>query len=198
MTSLHRETRRLAGGLVVSGAVTLLLAFTAMAFPEATLIPGMLIVGLLSVLFGLNQVLTSVAIRMRTPYWRLVLTHGLLTVSFGLLTVGGTALSFGLLLGVVVGWLASHGLLAARIAMTAPSSNSIRSGLVASTVLDVAVAILAIVLRPLTIFQFLFFGAAYAAVFGTIQILGGVFLRRARLDRFHHSPVSESSNAVAV
>ena len=106
MTSLHRETRRLAGGLVVSGAVTLLLAFTAMAFPEATLIPGMLIVGLLSVLFGLNQVLTSVAIRMRTPYWRLVLTHGLLTVSFGLLTVGGTALSFGLLLGVVVGgWL---------------------------------------------------------------------------------------------
>jgi hypothetical protein len=192
MTNLHRETRWLAGGLIISGTATLVFASAALAFTEATLIGAMLIVGLLSVMFGFNQVLTSATLRDRTPHWRLVLGHGTLCITFGLLTVGGTALPFGALLGCVVAWLACHGALAGRVAVKVSGTDAIRRALIASAVVDGAVASLAIALRPLTIFQFLFFGAAYAAVFGTTQVLAGVSLRGARLDRArsrlsHHS-----------
>jgi uncharacterized membrane protein HdeD (DUF308 family) len=198
MTNLRRETRWLAGGLLTSGTVTLILAFTALAFPEAALIGGMLAVGLLSVLFGFDQLLTSMALRDRTPGWRLVLGHGILCIVFGLLTVGGTALSFALLLGCVVSWLLCHGALAARMAMSKSLNPRIRNALIASAVFDGVVALLAMALRPLTVFQFLFFGAAYAAVFGTAQILAGVFLRRARLDRTGDSHAHGHSHAVPV
>jgi hypothetical protein len=195
MTSLRRETRWLARGLIINGAMTLLLAFTALALTEATLIGAMLIVGLLSLMFGFNQVLTATAIRNRTPHWRLVLGHGLLSIAFGLLTVGGTALPFTVLLGCVLGWLAGHAALAGRTAGKG-MTGSIRRGLIASAIVDGAVAVLAIVLRPLTIFQFLFFGAAYAALFGVTQILAGLFLRTARLDRTHDFNAHGPSHAI--
>jgi uncharacterized membrane protein HdeD (DUF308 family) len=107
MTNLRRETRRLANGLIASGTITFGLAGIALAFPEPTLINGMLVVGFLSVMFELSQVITSASLKSRTRYWRLLLGHGALSLAFGLLTIGASALAFALTVTAVAVWLAS-------------------------------------------------------------------------------------------
>ena len=198
MTNLRREARRLANSLVISGAIVLGLALIAMAVPERTLIGGMLIVGLLSVMVGLNQVLTSVSLKSQTRHWRLLLGHGILSVAFGMLTVGASALTFDLTVTTVALWLLAHAALALRIAMNTPVGRSIRRALLTLAGVDTTIAVLVIILPAVTIFQFLFFGAAYAAVFGGTQIVAGIHLRAARLDRSRQSHVEESSRAIHV
>jgi hypothetical protein len=196
MTNLRRETRRLGNGLIVSGTMTFALAAIALAFPEPTLIGGMLIVGLSAVMFGLSQVLTATSLRLRTRHWRLLLSHGILCLTFGLLTVGASALTLALAVTAVAVWLVSHGALAVRVATSIPVTPSIRRALFTLAVFDTTVAILVIALREVTIFQFLFFGAAYAVVFGIVQLVAGICLRGARLDKTGRSHAEESSHNV--
>ena len=183
---------------MISGAVTLAVAVIALGFPESTLIGGMLLVGLLSVMFGLNQVLTSTSLRSRTRHWRLVLGHGILSVTFGLLTVGASALTFALTVTTVGAWLLAHGALAARIATNTPVRPWLRRALLTLAVFDTTTAILVVVLRAVTIFQFLFFGAVYAVLFGITQIIAGASLRGTRLDRERQSTLDETSRVVRV
>ena len=184
MTNLRTETRRLSLAFVVSGSATLALGVLALALPEQTLIAGMLTVGLIAVLAGLNQILTAVSIRSRAPNWRLLLMHGLLSLTFGLLTVGATALSLSVLLGAIALWLAVRSVLAARLAFEA-ASRRVRWALWASATLDLCIAIGLVVLPAVSIFQYLFFGAVYAVVFGASQLVAGLALRHMRLDHPH-------------
>jgi uncharacterized membrane protein HdeD (DUF308 family) len=185
MTNLRRETRRLALGFVVSGSVTFALGVLALALPESTLIASMLAVGLISVLFGLNQILSAAAIRLRAPLWRLVLAHGVLTLAFGLLTVGATRLSLSTAAGLIAAWLVVRSILAVRILVRAQPAKRIRYALTASAVIDGLGALLVVAIPAFTIFQYLFFGAVYAVVFGASQLAGGISLRGSRLDHVH-------------
>jgi len=183
MTNLPRTTRRVANGLLVSGAITVALATTALAFPEPTLIGGMKIVGLLSAVLGSIQIATSLRLRSETPHWRLLLGHGLLAATYGVLTVGASAMAFGLTVMTVGAWLLCHGALAVRIATHASVRRSLRRTLLVVASVDTTIAILAITLRTITIFQFLFFGAVYAVLYGATQLIGGIVLRGARLPK---------------
>jgi len=183
MTALGKEVHRLSRSLVASGSVTLALAMLAVAVPESTLVAGMLTVGLLAVLFGANQILTSTSIRDRASAWRLLLWHGVLSVLFGMLTVGATAMTFAMTLASVVAWLLGHAMLAIRIMRAMPVRRGVARALAAAALLDLAIAVLVVVVRPITILQFLFFGAVYAAVFGASQIAAGVAMNGAWLDR---------------
>lgn len=182
MTLLQRETHRLSRSLLMSGWATLGLAVLALALPEATLVGGMLIVGLLSVLFGISHVLTSMSVRDRTRTWTALLCHGLLAVVFGLLTVGATALTFPAALVSVSAWLVARSLLAVWISRSIPVKRSVRRLLTASAIVDGTIAILVVAVQPITIFQYLFFGAVYAAVYGVSQIVAGVVVNGAPLD----------------
>ena len=182
MTNLRRETRWLATSLTASGSLTLGLGVLALVLPEATLIAGMLTVGLIAVLSGLNQILSAASIRARAPLWRILLAHGALSLVFGLLTVGATGLTLKTAIGVITVWLVARALLAVHIARRERPSKRIRYALVASAVIDSGGAVLVIVIPAFTIFQYLFFGAAYAVVFGASQLVAGVSLRHTRLD----------------
>ena len=183
MTNLRRETRRLALGFVICGSLTFGLGVLALALPETTLIPAMLAVGLIAVLSGLNQILSAVSIRARAPMWRLLLAHGLLTLAFGLLTVGATALSLTMAVSVITAWLAARAILALRILFRARPTKWSRYALVTSAVVDAGGAILMIVIPAFTIFQYLFFGAVYAVVFGASQVGAGIVLHDSILDQ---------------
>ena len=193
MTNLPRTTRRVANGLMISGAITLVLAMTALAFPEPTLISGMMFVGLLSALVGSIQIVTSLWIRSETRQWRLLLGHGLLAATYGVLTVGASAMTFGLTVLTVGAWLLCHGALAVRLATHTSVRRSLRRALLVVASVDTTIAILAITLRTITIFQFLFFGAVYAVVYGATQLVGGISLRRTGLSDSLESHAGELS-----
>ena len=177
MTNVIRESRRLARTSFASGLLALGLALSALAFPEATLIGGMLIVGLASALFGLSYTVSALSIRTSSPHWRLLLGYGLVLLTYGMLTAGASALSFTLMLAAIAVWLVSHAALTLRMAATLAATRWARAPLYASVVLDLSIGLALIALRPLTIFQFLFFGAIYAGVFGLWQIVVGFAIR---------------------
>jgi uncharacterized membrane protein HdeD (DUF308 family) len=182
MTNVGRETRRLSLGFLIGGAVTLGLGVLALALPESTLIAGMLAVGMISVLFGLNQIFSASAIRTRAPLWRLLLAHGVLTLAFGLLTVGATALTLTTAFGVIAAWLVARAILAVRISHRARPTKWVRYALFASATMDTTGALLVIIIPAFTIFQYLFLGAVYAVVFGASLLLAAIALRSMKVD----------------
>jgi uncharacterized membrane protein HdeD (DUF308 family) len=182
MTNLRREARRLAIGFVLSGSLTLGLGCLALALPESTLIAGMLAVGLISVLFGLNQIFSALSLRARAPMWRFLLTYGVLTLAFGLLTVGATALTLTMAVGFITAWLAFRGIFALTVAFRVRPAKWIRYSLFGSATIDLLGAALIVAIPAFTIFQYLFFGAVYAVVLGASQLAAGAALRGIRFE----------------
>jgi uncharacterized membrane protein HdeD (DUF308 family) len=181
MTNTRRETRWLSLTFIISGSVTLAVGALAIALPEETLIPSMLAVGLIAVLSGLNQMLSAASMRSRVAVWRLLFAHGVLAFVFGALTVGATALTLSMAYLVVAAWLLAHSLLAVRLTSTT-TSRGLRWALNVTAALDISGAILLLALPAVSIFQYLFFGASYAALFGASQLIAGLRLRHVRLD----------------
>ena len=196
MTNLRRETRWLSFTLTISGAVTLAVGVLALALPEETLIPSMLAVGLIAVLSGLNQILTAASLRTRLPVWRLLAAHGVLAFLFGALTVGATALTLSMAYLIVATWLIAHSMLAARIA-TATESRGLRLALHTIATVDIGGAILLVALPAVSVFQYLFFGAMYAALFGVSQLVTGIRMRHMRLEQLR-PPATDGADWHAV
>lgn len=181
MTNLRGEARWLSLTLLISGSLTLAVGVLALALPEETLIPSMLAVGLIATLSGLNQILSAVSLRARLPVWPLFAAHGVLALVFGALTVGATALTLSMAYLIVAAWLIAHSMLAARIAKLT-ASRRLRLAVHAIAAIDVGGAILLLALPAVSVFQYLFFGAMYAAVFGASQLIAGIRLRNVRLE----------------
>jgi len=181
MTNVRRETRWLSLSLIIGGAVTLGVGVLALALPEETLIPSMLAVGLIAALSGLNQIFSAASLRSRLRVWPLLAAHGVLAFVFGALTVGATALTLSMAYLVIAAWLLAHSMLAARIA-TVTTSRALRAALRAVAAVDIGGAILLIALPAVSVFQYLFFGAMYAALFGASQLIAGIRMRNTRLD----------------
>ena len=177
MTNLRGETRWLALTLMLSGAVTLAVGVLALALPEETLIPSMLAVGLIAALSGLNQIVSAASLRGRLPVWPLFAAHGVLALVFGVLTVGATALTLSMAYLIVATWLVAHSMLAAKLA-TLTTGRGLRLALQAVAAVDVGGAILLLALPGVSVFQYLFFGAMYAALFGASQLVAGIRLRQ--------------------
>ena len=130
--------------------------------------------------------------RSRVPIWRLLFAHGVLAFVFGALTVGATALSLSMAYLVVAAWLIAHSLLAARLTSTT-TTRGLRLALHAIATIDIIGAILLLALPAVSIFQYLFFGASYAALFGASQLVAGIRLRKVRLDQMS-APAADVSD----
>jgi uncharacterized membrane protein HdeD (DUF308 family) len=94
MTTMRKELGRLSDTLLWRGVAFTMLGVAALIWPEPILVGALLTVALLAALLGLYEMTIAASIRRRTSRWWLVLAHGVLSLGFGLLTVGASALSF--------------------------------------------------------------------------------------------------------
>lgn len=178
MTTMRKELSRLSVTLLWRGVAFTILGVAAVIWPEPILIGALLTVGLLATLLGIYEMTIAASIRRRTSRWWLVLSHGVLSLGFGLLTVGASALSFRFALAVVMAWLLAYGCVAWSAAVILKPGRKIRVALVTWGVINVLLAMVVALYPAATIFSFLFFGAVYAALFGIWQTAVGIWLRR--------------------
>jgi uncharacterized membrane protein HdeD (DUF308 family) len=178
MTTMRKELGRLSDTLLWRGVAFTMLGVAALIWPEPILIGALLTVGLLATLLGLYEMTIAASIRRRTSRWWLVLAHGVLSLGFGLLTVGASAVSFRFALAVVMLWLIAYAGVAWSAAVILRPGRRIRAALFTWGGINVLLAVVVAIYPAATIFSFLFFGAVYAAMFGVWQIAAGVSLRR--------------------
>ena len=178
MTTMRKELGRLSDSLLWRGVAFTMLGVAALIWPEPILIGALLTVGLLATLLGLYEMTIAASIRRRTSRWWLVLAHGVLSLGFGLLTVGASAVSFRFALAVVMLWLIAYAGVAWSAAVILRPGRRIRAALFTWGGINVLLAVVVAIYPAATIFSFLFFGAVYAAMFGVWQIAAGVSLRR--------------------
>jgi len=178
MTTMRKELGRLSDTLLWRGVAFTMLGVAALIWPEPILIGALLTVGLLATLLGLYEMTIAASIRRRTSRWWLVLAHGVLSLGFGLLTVGASAISFRFALAVVMLWLIAYAGVAWSAAVILRPGRRIRAALFTWGGINVLLAVVVAIYPAATIFSFLFFGAVYAAMFGVWQIAAGVSLRR--------------------
>jgi len=178
MTTMRKELGRLSDTLLWRGVAFAMLGVAALIWPEPILIGALLTVGLLATLLGLYEMTIAASIRRRTSRWWLVLAHGVLSLGFGLLTVGASAISFRFALAVVMLWLIAYAGVAWSAAVILRPGRRIRAALFTWGGINVLLAVVVAIYPAATIFSFLFFGAVYAAMFGVWQIAAGVSLRR--------------------
>lgn len=178
MTTMRKELSRLSVTLLWRGVAFTILGVAAVIWPEPILIGALLTVGLLATLLGIYEMTIAASIRRRTSRWWLVLSHGVLSLGFGLLTVGASALSFRFALAVVMAWLLAYGCVAWSAAVILKPGRKIRVALVTWGGINVLLAMVVALYPAATIFSFLFFGAVYAALFGIWQTAVGIWLRR--------------------
>jgi len=178
MTTMRKELGRLSDTLLWRGVAFTMLGVAALIWPEPILIGALLTVGLLATLLGLYEMTIAASIRRRTSRWWLVLAHGVLSLGFGLLTVGASAVSFRFALAVVMLWLIAYAGVAWSAAVILRPGRRIRAALFTWGGINVLLAVVVAIYPAATIFSFLFFGAVCAAMFGVWQIAAGVSLRR--------------------
>jgi uncharacterized membrane protein HdeD (DUF308 family) len=185
MTTMRKELGRLSSTLLWRGVAFTTLGAAALIWPEPILVGALLVVSLLATLLGLYEMTIAASIRRRTSRWWLVLTHGILSLGFGLLSVGAAALPLRYALAVVMAWLIAYAGVAMSAAVILRPRRRIRVALFAWGALNVALAFVVVMYPAVTIFSFLFFGAVYAALYGIWQIAAGVCLRRT-IDGLHN------------
>lgn len=179
MITIRQELRRLWHTLLWRGGAMLLLGVGALIWPEDVLILAMVSVGIIATLFGLYEVTVAVSLRQKTPAWTLILIHGTAVLLFGALTVGAPGLRLSMALSLTAGWLLMYAALAVTVTILVWQVRPVRWLLIAWAGLDMALALVAVVYPEATIFALLYFGAAYAAMFGAWQIGAGLWLRYA-------------------
>lgn len=184
MLSMTKEIKRLSRTLIGRGAAMLLLGLAAVLWPEPVLVAAMLSVGIIASVFGLYEMSIAFALRPHTPRWRLALLHGAAALAFGILTLSAPAISLGVALGVIALWLLLYAGIAWRGALIVWPLRAVRWTLLAWSVLNIVLAIVAVAYPAATILALLFFGAAYATLLGAWQVAAGLWLRgRARETR---------------
>lgn len=183
-TSTHRELRRLSNVFVARGVLLLLLGLGALVWPETFLLTAMMLVGIIAVLFGIYEISIALVIRRQQSEWRIVATHGIAVVLFGLMTVGAPGLPSFVALAVVAAWFFLYASVMLVGAAVPWPMGGARRALVVCGVVDIVVAALTVLYPVGTMLALLGFGAIYAALFGLWHIALGGWLRR-------HSPDAE-------
>jgi len=185
MITARSEYRRLWHTFVWRGGLMVALGLAAMMWPEPVLVDALLAVGVLASLLGIYELWIGATLpRQASGRW-LVMLHGGATLAFGLMTAGAPPLSLFLALAITCGWLFLYAGLAIGAAIISTLSWRVRAALVAWGGVNVLLALTAVLYPEATIFALLFFGAAYAALFGAWQVVVGLWLRRQIRDWRH-------------
>jgi uncharacterized membrane protein HdeD (DUF308 family) len=177
MMMARSEYERLWHTLVWRGGLMVALGVAAVWWPEPVLVAALLAVGAIASLLGIYEVTVGAALPRGSTGRPVVVAHGLVTLAFGLMTVGAPALSLSLALAITIGWLLLYAGVTIGAAMISKFSRRLRATLWVWGSLNVVFAAVVALFPEATIFALLVFGAAYAALNGAWQVAVGLWLR---------------------
>jgi len=154
----------------------LLLGMGAVIWPEQVLVAALILVGAIATLSGIYELSIAVALRPRTQYWRVALLDGVASILFGALTMGVARLPLFVAIAVTTAWMLLYAGFAWHTSTVIWPRRVARVSLLAWGGINIVLAILAAYPEG-TVFSLLFFGAAYAALFGAWQLGIALWLR---------------------
>ena len=178
MIEPRREVQAVADSLIVSGTIFLVAGSIAVVWPEPTLIPALIGVGLTSAAAGVYQLSCGFSVRRTERGWFLIVMHGVLLILFGLLTEGVTALSFMPAMVIVAGWMFFYAVHSWAVALFVAKRRLTRHAATLWGGVHVLGALLLAVFSVGTMLGVLFLGAIYAAALGVWMTVGGYWIRR--------------------
>lgn len=164
--------------LVGRGVAMLVLGIAAVVWPEPFLIGAMVLVGVFATLVGLYDVSIGVSLRKRSAGSSLILIHGIAFTLFGAMTIGAPRLSMRVALILIEAWMLLYAGIVWSAAIMAWPRRELRWTLFFAGCFNILVALICAIYPEGTIFALLFFGAAYAAMLGALQIVAGLWLHR--------------------
>ena len=176
MSVTQNELRRSWHSLGARGLAMLLLGAGAVIWPEQILVGALILVGAIATLSGIYELSIAVALRPRTAYWRVALLDGVVSILFGALTMGVARLPLFVAIAATTAWLLLYAGFAWHTATVIWPRRVARVSLLAWGGINIVLAILAAYPEG-TVFALLFFGAAYAALFGAWQLAIALWLR---------------------
>jgi uncharacterized membrane protein HdeD (DUF308 family) len=182
MSSFDGAIRRLSSILLFAGAVMIVLATIALAWPGDVLVVALVTVGPLAVAFGAVVAALALVLRRETPRWWLLLYHGLACGGFGVLMLASPSLSLEIVAMLVATWLALYAGFLITLSDFTWRSRPTRWSLAVWAAINLGLAVAAATHPHDTVVAVLFFGAMYLAVFGVWQVAAALWLRRVTSD----------------
>jgi uncharacterized membrane protein HdeD (DUF308 family) len=181
MISLSRETARLSTSLLTRGSLMMILGLVAFGWPDVAVATAMFTAAVLLILLGAYEVFIALRSRRVTRGWMIPMADGAACVGFALLTLVLPHILLAVTLWLVAIWLLLYAALTGALALALWPMPRTRFALIAWTVLNVTLALLALTLPQATIIAVLYVGAGYAVTFGALQVASGVWIRRVAL-----------------
>jgi uncharacterized membrane protein HdeD (DUF308 family) len=196
MISLSREASRLSMSLITRGILMMLLGIAAFSWPDVALAAAMLIAAALLASFGAYEMFIALRTRRTTPGWMIPMADGAASIGFAMLTLIFPGLSLEATLLLVAVWLVLYAGLTGTLALALWPMPRTRIILVAWTVMNLMLALMALTYSTATIFTVLYVGAAYVVAFGALQVVSGIWIRRIALP-YVEPPMQSGFVAVA-
>jgi uncharacterized membrane protein HdeD (DUF308 family) len=178
MRTRNRQLDQLSQTLIWRGGLMVALGVGAIAMPETLLIVAMVTIGVVATAFGVYEMGIAFSGRHVTTWWWAVLLHGMALLGFAVLTVGAPALSLRITVAGIAAWLLGYAAIMWSVAVVVWTTYHARVALVVWGLLHVGLAIAAVMYPEATIFALLYVGAWYAVLFGTWQLVAGLWMRR--------------------
>jgi uncharacterized membrane protein HdeD (DUF308 family) len=181
MISLSREAGRLSMSLITRGILMMMLGIAAFSWPDVALAAAMVIAAAVLASFGVYEMIIALRTRRTTPGWMIPMADGAACIGFAVLTMILPGLSLEATLLLVAVWLVLYAGLTGTLALALWPMPRTRIILVAWTVMNLTLALLAVTYSKATIFTVLYVGAGYAVAFGALQVVSGIWIHRVAL-----------------
>lgn len=178
--------RRVATTLFWRGGTIAACAAVAVRWPAEGLLVAMLLVGVVAIVFGAEDIIIALRERHALPWWWALLTHGAGSVLFGMISISSFALSQQGMALVFAGWCLIAGMFALGAGLLAHARGAFGLAAIGIFVASVAANLYVLSSTTLTAMSLLYAGAAYATLLGLTEVGLGHWLRwrgaRANLD----------------
>jgi uncharacterized membrane protein HdeD (DUF308 family) len=165
-----RLRARVAATLFWRGGLIAACAAVAVRWPTDGLVIAGAAVGVIAIAFGTLDIATVLGRGRTLSWWWALLLHGLLSVVFGLISLGAMALSRETMSMLFAGWLALAGVVALAVGLVARGRGT--AGIVGVAVFVASAAGNLVVLtdQRVSASLLLYAGAAYAALLGITEV----------------------------
>lgn len=178
MSIAATRTPQFPAWLIGRGVVMLSFGAAAVRWPDASLVPALIAAAAVLAVSGAYELWLAVSVAHTSSRWPVLVLDGLACLAFALLTVGFPSVPLGSAMLMIAGWLTLYGAFCGAVAVVLWPLREPRALLAACAVINLALAILAVLYTRPTVTLVLYAGAAYATVFGMGQIATGLWLRR--------------------
>jgi uncharacterized membrane protein HdeD (DUF308 family) len=178
MILLSREATRFSTSLLARGALLVFLGIAAIGWPDDALLLAMLAAASVLASLGIYEMYIALRTRTATPGWMIPMADGAASIGFAILSLVFLGLRLEVTLVLVAIWLVLYATLTSGLALALWPMARTRNMLIAWTMLNLSLALLAVGAPGINIFTVLYVGAGYAVAFGALQVLSGIWIRR--------------------